>query len=71
LEARKDWIAKRIKEIRKERHITQAELAGTSGLPQSHISRLEAGLHSPSFKTVEKIAKALGVEVGEIDPAND
>ncbi|MDM8008608.1 MAG: helix-turn-helix transcriptional regulator [Phycisphaerae bacterium] len=44
-------------------------LASKSGLPQSHISRLEAGRHSPSHKTLEKLASALAVPVNRLDPS--
>ena len=70
LKARADHIGKRIREIRKSRKLNQTELARESGLPQPHISRLERGEHSPSFKTLTKIAKALEIEVGDLDPAH-
>jgi len=70
LERHTDHVSKTIKEMRLEKKLTQAQLAVKSGLPQAHISRLEAGVHSPSFKTIEKIAKALDVTVGDIDPSN-
>lgn len=66
------WIAfvsEKIRALRKEADLTQEELAERSGLPQSHISRLENGQHSPSRATLEKIARALGVEVGVFDPS--
>ena len=70
LRCRAEYIAKAIKKKRDEKEWTQTQLADKSGLQQSHISRLEAGVHSPSWKTLEKIAKALGVEVGDLDPSN-
>jgi len=70
LQRRVDHVGSRIKKKRKEKKLTQVELAKRSGLPQSHICRLEAGVHSPSMKTLEKIARALGVAVGDLDPSN-
>lgn len=58
------WISNRIRDARRERRMTQQALAAATGLPQSHISRLEGGKHSPSRKTLERIADALGVDVG-------
>lgn len=69
LKRRMAWIGSKIKEKRKAQGLTQEQLAEMSGLPQSHISRLEGGRHSPSFKTLEKIALALSISVGELDPA--
>jgi len=60
------WISRQIKTLRDERGWTQQELADNTGLPQSHISRLEQGKHSPSHKTLAKIADACGVDVGTL-----
>jgi DNA-binding XRE family transcriptional regulator len=64
-----DWVSKRIRALREQAGLTQAELAERTGLPQSHISRLENAQHSPSRKTLEKIAAGLRVELKEIDPS--
>ena len=64
----KEWIAKRVSTLRTERGWTQKDLADRAGLPQSHISRIECERLSPSRKTVEKLAVAFGIEVGELDP---
>jgi DNA-binding XRE family transcriptional regulator len=69
LQKRNDYIGKVIKEKRKEQGLTQKQLAQNSELPQSHISRLEAGVHSPSHKTLQKIAKALKISIDKLDPA--
>ena len=63
------WVADRIKELRNKKNWTQEKLAQESGLPQSHISRLEKAQHSPSNKTLERIAKALGVGLSKLDPS--
>lgn len=64
-----DFVSQKIKKLREQRGLTQVELAEKTGLKQSHICRLERGRHSPSHKTVEKIAEALGVPVTELDPS--
>ena len=66
-----DWVSRRIHDLRETAGVTQDELAERTGLPQSHISRLENGKHSPSRYTLEKIAQALDVEVSEFDPSAD
>jgi DNA-binding XRE family transcriptional regulator len=63
-----DYVGKRIRERRESAGLTQEELAARSGLPQSHISRLENSKHSPSRSTLEKIASALKISVAEFDP---
>jgi DNA-binding XRE family transcriptional regulator len=62
------YISNRITELRKEAGLTQEQLAERSGLTQSHVSRLEAGQHTPNNITINKLAKALGVDPGKLDP---
>jgi len=64
-----DYVGGRIKQARESAGLTQTELSTRAGLPQSHISRLENGQHSPSFATLEKIAKALNIPVSQLDPS--
>ncbi len=66
-----DHVSKKIRELRAAQGLTQTELAQKAGIPQSHVSRLENAEHSPTHLTLEKIARALGVEVGMIDPCID
>jgi transcriptional regulator with XRE-family HTH domain len=62
------YVGNKIKEKRKAAGLSQQELEKKSGLPQSHISRLENGQHSPSFASLEKIARALGIPVSDLEP---
>lgn len=63
------FVSQRIREAREAAGLTQAELSEQSGLPQSHISRLEQGKHSPTAKTLEKIATALKLPHSHFDPS--
>lgn len=61
-------------EIRKRRIVkgyTQSELAIKAGIPQSHISRLEIGRHTPTHVTIKKLAKALNTQPRMLDPGFD
>ena len=58
-----ELLGLKIKEIRKQRHITQQELADVVGLDIGYISKLEVGRNFPKIGTLEKIAKALDVEL--------
>lgn len=63
------FVSQRIRDARSAAGMTQEQLAEKSGLPQSHISRLESGKHSPTAQTLEKIAPALGISVSNFDPS--
>lgn len=64
-------LGKRIKAARLAAGLTQSRLASDAGLPQSHVSRIESGRHSPSRHTVERIARALNKRVCDFDPSCD
>jgi transcriptional regulator with XRE-family HTH domain len=52
-----------LRDLRRRAGLTQAELAGRIGKPQSFISKLELGtLSEPSFTDVIALAKALDVD---------
>lgn len=56
-------IGNQIKELRERAGLTQVQLANRTGLRQPVISRLEAGSHVPTWRTLERIAHALGASV--------
>lgn len=56
-------LAKEISQKRKQLKISQRELAERCGLPQSTVGRIEAGIVTPSFMTLEKIAAELGLQI--------
>ncbi len=45
---------------------TQAEVARKSGVHRSYIAVIEKGGHKPQQKTLQKLAKAFGVEITEL-----
>lgn len=55
-----------IKEIRKQRLLSQAELAALVDTTPSTISRYETGDRIPDLETAAKIAKALGCKVDDL-----
>lgn len=59
-------IGKRIAEIRKEKGITQQELASICNYEKSNMSRIEAGRTNMTVLTLEKIAEALDVELTDL-----
>ena len=58
-------FGKRLRFLRKERRITQVELAEMTGYHQNYISEIEQVKRNITLRAVENIAKAL--EVKELD----
>ena len=52
-------VGRRIREIRRAKKITQAELARGAGLTQQFLSKIEQGTENISLDTVERIQKSL------------
>ncbi len=65
-EAIKVRIGARIREIRTNKGLTQVQLALLCGLKQPNILKYEKGQQSPSLEVLEKIAKALRVDLKEL-----
>lgn len=57
-----------LKALRKRRGMTQEQVALAAGITQSHYSLIERGLISPTMRTVQKLADALGVDFRELLP---
>ena len=62
------FIGDKIRKSRQKLGWTQKQLAAEAGIPQSHVSRLERGMHAPTIITIERLAKALQVAPGQLDP---
>lgn len=62
----KKLLGARIKELRKNMHLSQDRLSEKVDIDSKHLSRIEVGNSYPSLDTLEKIAQALGVEIKDI-----
>ena len=54
-------LAKKIVQLRRERNLTQKELASIVGVHFSHMSRYERGISLPSIDVVKKLAQMFHV----------
>ena len=59
-------MGRRINSIRTSRHMTQQELANTSGLDRTYISMVEHGKQNLTIGAVLRIADVLGVPIGHL-----
>lgn len=63
-------IGKTLKEIRKQRNLTQAALAQEINISRSYLSDIENGNKNPSIKTIENLAQKLNVSVNYLTSGN-
>ncbi|MBQ7095851.1 MAG: helix-turn-helix transcriptional regulator [Clostridia bacterium] len=56
----------RIKEIRKEKGLTQSELAQVMKVGQTTVCQWESGVRSPRAKQLPELARALGCTLDEL-----
>ena len=69
----KDYLKKlavNIKKIRKERNMTQVDLAYSCGFEKQNMQRIEAGKTSPTLKTLLKISEALEIDITDLMVSN-
>ena len=55
-----------LREIRKEKGISQEALGLESGFDRTYVSLIERGLRSPTVRVVVRLAEVLGVRASEI-----
>ena len=62
-ELRVEILAEQIKELRKERNLTQEELGKLIGVQRAQISKLENGMSNVTIGTVLKVFNALRAQI--------
>ena len=61
--SKKQSIIAQLRALRKQRGMTQRELADKCGTQQQRIAEIESGQFSPSLETLKPILKALNAEL--------
>jgi len=59
-------VAMRLKEWRERRGMTQEQLAKKAGISRGFLARLETARHDPKLSTLEKLARALKVDIAKL-----
>ena len=62
----KQLLGSRISELRKNRHLTQDQLAEKVGINPKYVSSIERGKENPTLDTFINIADSLDVNIGEL-----
>jgi len=58
---KKNGFSERIRELRRQKNLSQTEMGKIVGLHYTHISRYERGLSIPASDTLKRLAEGLGV----------
>jgi transcriptional regulator with XRE-family HTH domain len=66
-----DRFAANLRRARRERGLSQEALAETSAMHRTEISLLERGRREPRLETIVRLARALGVPVGDLLAGTD
>ncbi|WP_101451183.1 helix-turn-helix domain-containing protein [Aquimarina sp. MAR_2010_214] len=59
-------IGSKIKELRENKNISQRELADSISMNQSQYSKIERDIVDPRISTIEKISKALNINLSDL-----
>lgn len=60
-----ELVGRKIRKLRKERKLTQTELAARIGIQQSDLSRMEKGQYRVSLDTLFRILAEFKMSIGE------
>lgn len=58
-----EYIGAKIKQLRLDRNLTQAQIADKIQMARPNYTRIESGKHEPSLTTLRKIADALEIDL--------
>ncbi len=59
-------LGRQLKYLRRQKNLTQAQLAEKVGLSVNYVSQIETGIANPKVKTLFMIAQGLNVEIKEL-----
>lgn len=59
-------FAKALKQLRKQKGLTQEALAFEVGIHRTYVSQLERGQKSPSLKTLHKVSQVFAIRLSEL-----
>ncbi|MDX3911132.1 MAG: helix-turn-helix transcriptional regulator [Sphingobium sp.] len=59
-------LAANLRRFRQERELSQEQFAFEAGIHRTYVSDLERGARNPTIEVVDKLARFLGVKVGDL-----
>lgn len=55
-----------VQRLRREKGLSQEELADLAGLHRTYVSGVERGVRNPTLTVIDRLARALGVEMAVV-----
>ena len=62
---KRNFVGQKVRRLRKERGMTQSELASRIGIIQSDLCRMEKGEYKVGLDTLFKVLEVFGMNIGE------
>lgn len=62
----RERLSKNLQNLRRERALSQEGLAHKAEIHQTYLSGVESGKRNPSVLVLDRIAKALGVDISDL-----
>jgi transcriptional regulator with XRE-family HTH domain len=62
---KRNFVGQKVRRLRKERGMTQAELASRIGIIQSDLCRMEKGEYKVGLDTLFRVLEVFGMNIGE------
>jgi transcriptional regulator with XRE-family HTH domain len=59
-------VARAVRDIRRNRSLSQRQLAGRMQVPRTYISKIENGKAMPTLSSLERLANALEVDICDL-----
>ncbi len=59
-------VADSVRDLRRVRNLSQRQLAGRMGVPRTYISKIENGKAMPTLYSLERLARALQVDISAL-----
>lgn len=66
LESARERVARNVKSWRQQRGMSQQSLSASAGITRPYLARVETGVQTVSVDNLEKLAKALSVDIVEL-----
>lgn len=59
-------LASNLQKLRRAKNLSQEAFADEAGMHRTYISDIERGARNPTVEVVDRLARALGVKMGDL-----